>query len=241
MGKLLKYEFRKTRNLKLIIIVITCLFEALFLVGLLHGNPVKYDMNRSLIFGSMGLVFTTALGLMIIAIYSTMILYKDLNTKQSYMLFLTPHSSWEILGAKVIENTVSFFVMIAFFALLAIIDLKAAGTISPDITLRAFLSAFDLDSFRVLDIVRYCVISLLELLSFTLAAFSAVIIQATLFNGKKYGGWLAFLLFIALACLNAWMTSRVDASYAATTLLSLVWVLGLYGLDGWLMQDKLSV
>lgn len=189
----------------------------------------------------MGLVFTTLLGLMIIAIYSTMILYKDLNTKQSYMLFLTPHSSWEILGAKVIENTVSFFVMIAFFALLAIIDLKAAGTISPDITIRAFLSAFDLDSLRVLDIVRFCVISLLELLSFTLAAFSAVIIQATLFNGKKYGGWLAFLLFIILACLNAWMTIRVDTSYAATTLLSLVWVLGLYGLDGWLMQDKLSV
>ena len=38
MGKLLKYEFRKTRNLKLIIIVIACLFEALFLVGLLHGK-----------------------------------------------------------------------------------------------------------------------------------------------------------------------------------------------------------
>ena len=93
----------------------------------------------------------------------------------------------------------------------------------------------------MLDIVRFCVISLLELLSFTLAAFSAVIIQATLFNGKKYGGWLAFLLFIILACLNAWMTIRVDTSYAATTLLSLVWVLGLYGLDGWLMQDKLSV
>ncbi len=47
MGKLLKYEFRKTRNLKLIIIVIACLFEALFLVelyavsdtSLLLGDP----------------------------------------------------------------------------------------------------------------------------------------------------------------------------------------------------------
>ena len=38
---------------------------------------------------------------------SVNVLHRDLNTKQSYMLFLTPKSSYQILGAKILENGIS--------------------------------------------------------------------------------------------------------------------------------------
>lgn len=239
MGKLLKYEFRKTRNLKLVIIVLACLFEAVLLVGMRPGSLIRGD--RTVVIGTMGLFFTAGIGMAIIAIYSTVILYRDLNTRQSYMLFLTPHSSWEILGAKFIENLVSFFVMGLFFLLLALLDMRMVMKYIPDLSFSELINSIDPDSLQFSDIAGALLYGVLEMLAWVLAAFNAVIIQAALFNGKKYGGWLAFLLFIVIAYLQVWMSAELVTSFASGIALASVWAACLYALGGWIMQGKLSV
>ena len=50
MKHLLKYEFRKTRTVKTAVLISTCIFEILFLLGLICNVPVLLGT------GTMGLV-----------------------------------------------------------------------------------------------------------------------------------------------------------------------------------------
>ena len=109
MKHLMKYEFRKTLIAKLIILGTTAVLEILFLLGLYtkHDSLAGYStiMLTMLAFG----------GVLFIGLQSVMTLHRDMNTKQSYMLFMTPNSSYKILGAKVLENGLSILMACAFF------------------------------------------------------------------------------------------------------------------------------
>ena len=112
MGKLLKYELRKTWMIKLIALGLTAVAEIVFLLGLGMKN------EKMLAISTVCLVMLTFGSIMVIGLYSLIVLHRDLNTKQSYMLFMTPNSSYKILGAKVLENGLSMLLAgVAFFAL----------------------------------------------------------------------------------------------------------------------------
>ena len=120
MLKLMKYEFRKTGFSKLILLVVTLVAELAFLLG------VFLEKDRLLATGIMILYLCAVIGIAYIGLESVLALHRDLNTKQSYMLFLTPHSSYEILGAKVLENGISILITGIFFALVAALDVLIA-------------------------------------------------------------------------------------------------------------------
>ena len=103
MLKLIKYEFRKTFLSKLILLAITALAEILFLAGVF----LKWD--KGLAIGTIGLVMCAVIGIFYIGIESLLVFHRDLNTKQSYMLFMTPKTSYHVLGSKVLENGISIF------------------------------------------------------------------------------------------------------------------------------------
>ena len=107
MSKLIKYEFRKSLFSKLVFAGITAVMEIIYLIGILG------DYNKPTVIGMIGLFFTALAGITFIGIESILILYRDLTTKQSYMLFMTPNNSYKILGAKALENAVSELTQIA--------------------------------------------------------------------------------------------------------------------------------
>ena len=120
MLKLMKYELRKTAFSKLVLLVITAVAELAFLLG------VFLKKDNLLAIGIVFLFMCAVFGVIYIGIESVNVLYRDLNTKQSYMLFLTPKSSYEILGAKILENGISIVMAGVFFALLAVLDVTVA-------------------------------------------------------------------------------------------------------------------
>lgn len=83
MLKLMKYELRKTAFSKLVLLVITAVAEIAFLIG------VFWKKDNILAMGIIFLVMCTIFGVIYIGIESVNVLHRDLNTKQSYMLFLT--------------------------------------------------------------------------------------------------------------------------------------------------------
>ena len=84
MGKLMKYEFRKTMFSKAVLLVITALGEIFYL----FGGFLKWEKGLGI--GVMGLGLCASGGIFYIGIESLLIWHRDLNTKQSYMLFLPP-------------------------------------------------------------------------------------------------------------------------------------------------------
>ena len=116
MMKLMKYEIRKTMMVKWIILGIAALLEVAFLIGLWA------DKNEMLAVSVVLLVLLAFGSILVIGLGSILTLHRDMNTRQSYMLFMTPNSSYRILGAKVLENGISIMLTGIFFFALGALD-----------------------------------------------------------------------------------------------------------------------
>ena len=200
MLKLMKYEFRKTGFSKLILLVITLVADLAFLLG------VFLEKDRLLATGIMILFLCAVIGIAYIGLESVLALHRDLNTKQSYMLFLTPHSSYEILGAKVLENGISILVTGIFFVLVAALDFTVATAYIGGVKevmdmLKSFLDV----SMRItVDPVQMLFVFFTALagwIVYIVNADLAVILSATVLAGKKASGLVAFVIFLILSWL----------------------------------------
>ena len=248
MGNLIKYEFRKTLFVKLILLALTGAAELVFLIGVFY--------NADSPGAAVGVTLLTLLaiaGITFIGIHSMLSLYRDLNTKQSYMLFMTPHSSYTILGAKIIENGLSILAAGAFFALLAFIDLQIL--LKEFFTFKAILEYFqgflefanlpvDISASTVL---LFFLSVLTSWLATIVTAHLAIILSATFLAGKRFSGVVSFVLFIAISLVSSWLVNRIPDTVALNTHILLACVISLlfaavcYLLSGWMAEKKLSV
>ena len=210
MGKLLKYELRKTWMAKLIILGLAAVAELVFLGALFLRNS-SGNTDETIGISIFLLAFIAIGGIMMIGIQSVLTLHRDMNTKQGYMLYMTPRNSYQILGAKLMENGLSIFLGGAFFFLLAMLDVTLLFSRLGQLellwqTVRQFLTAFGreipLNTAGVLCLVVNLLASWLAAVSI---AYLADIISAALLNGRKFNGFVAFLLFIALSALLGWI------------------------------------
>ena len=249
MLNLIKYEFRKTWALKGIILVITAIFEAMFLIGMLVDSDNMTGLSVCL------LCLETMFGVFIIGVFGVYTLSKDLNTKRSYMLFMTPNSSYKILGAKLIENATSIFLGGIFFIVLGIADITAllsySGELSTfvDIMVEVFNLA-EMDS-------TYIFVSGIHSLSWwayiVVVGFFAVIISSSLLNGRKYNGLISFILFLFIAItVSKIHTALIIAIFRDVFDFSLTRIIFgifyyvmlsiiMYVISAWIMDNKLSV
>lgn len=203
MLKLMKYEFRKTAFSKLILLSITLLSEIVYLLGIF----LKKDVFLSS--GIMFLVLCATMGILYIGLESVTVLHRDLNTKQSYMLFLTPKSSYQILGAKILENGISILITGAFFAALAAIDaaaayfyvggLKEVWNMVNDVLYVSMHISVDPVS------IAFAFFTLLaSWISYIVSADFAVILSASVLAGKRPAVWSPLLFLSSFPPFLAW-------------------------------------
>ena len=245
MLRLLKYELRKTLLSKLILLAVTLVAEAVFLVGLWGGR------DNSLAIGAVLLFFIAITGIAMMGILSVATLHKDMNTRQGYMLFMTPNSCYKILGAKVLENGLSMLVTGAFFFGLGALDIMLLfAKFSTVGELWKFLEDF------IHSINNEMACFFLNLLtgwfSVVIMAYLADVISAALLNGKKYNGLLSFVLFlaltIALRVLEKLTVSAlvpqgtgINTVYLVRSAATLVFSAVMYVCTAQIMERKLSV
>ncbi len=246
MLKLMKYEFRKTAFSKLILLVITAVVEIAFLLG------VFLEKDNLLAIGVALLSMCAVVGVFYIGLESVIVLHRDLNTKQSYMLFLTPKSSYQILGAKVLENGISIALTGVFFAALAAIDVTVAtlyiGGMKELMDLvRTFLEINWSFSLNPAEIALYFFGLLASWIVYIVNADLAVILSASVLAGKRGSGLVSFLIFVILSTLLGMVLDYIPslASIELTFVLyiaaSFVMAAVLYAISGWIMEKKLSV
>lgn len=247
MSRLMKYELRKTMFSKLVLLAVVAAAELIYLAGVF----LKWD--DGLAWGTLGLAFSAVIGIFYIGIESLLILHKDLNTKQSYMLFLTPQNSYQVLGAKVLENGISIFLTGAFFAVLTAVDVSIG-----------ILYIGGLEEF--LDLLQELAISLhIEIASYTdailmtffatlaswllmiVTGYLAIILSATVLAGKKLSGLVSFLLYMGLVWVSGAVMNLIpemdNLNLHAGLVLGVTFVLIaiMYLISGWIMERKLSV
>lgn len=247
MGKLMKYEFRKTMFSKMVILLVTALAEVVFLAGVF----LKWDKGLGI--GTVGLYLCAIIGIFYIGIESISIFHKDLNTKQSYMLFLTPRSSYQILGAKIVENFISLFAAGIFFAALAALDgtvaiLYIGGLEELLAVLKEMAISLQFEiTFAWQDIVVICFTALTFWLMVIVTGYLAIVLCATVFAGRKFSGVVSFILFILINWIISQPVELIpevenqNLQYGLVIGVVLLMVAVMYAVTGWIMERKLSV
>ena len=133
MLKLLKYEFRKTAFPKLVLFAFILIMEGIFLYGCLRNDGDTKTLG--VILFVMSLMF----GFLLIGLMSLVTLHKDMNTRQGYMLFMTPNSTYKILGAKVIECCLTLLATVCLECIIRIFNgfTRRSSSPEPSCSLRA--------------------------------------------------------------------------------------------------------
>ena len=242
MLKLMKYELRKTAFSKLVLLVITAVAEIAFLIG------VFWKKDNILAMGIIFLVMCTIFGVIYIGIESVNVLHRDLNTKQSYMLFLTPKSSYQIL----LENGISIIMAGAFFAALAAIDVTVAtlyiGGLKEMINLvSSFMEVNWSVTFTPAEAAFYFFGLLASWIVFIVNADLSVILSASVLAGKKGSGIAGFLIFLVISSVIGKLLDLIpvlesmELTFVLYIAASFAIAAVLYVISGWIMEKKLSV
>ena len=197
MLRLLKYELRKTQFSKLVLLGITLVAQAVFLAGLWGKKEDTLAIGAFLLFA------IAIVGIALMGILSVVTLHRDMNTKQGYMLFMTPNSCYRILGAKVIECALSLLLAGAFFFGLGYLDFSL---ILGEGTNKQLWDMFNqmvrtINQHIVLDAPHISAL-IFEIIATWLCtittAYLADVISSSLLNGKKGGLLITFLIFLLL-------------------------------------------
>ena len=197
MLRLLKYELRKTQFSKLILLGITLAAQAVFLIGLWGKKDDTLEIGAFLLF------FVALIGIALMGILSVVVLHQDMNTKQGYMLFMTPNSCYKILGAKVTECALSLLIAGAFFFGLGYLDFSLVlgeGTNQQlwnmfNQMVRTINQRIVLDAPHISALVFELIADWLCTIT---TAYLADVVSSSLLNGKKGGLVITFLIFLAL-------------------------------------------
>lgn len=251
MLKLMKYEFRKTWITKLILLGVTAVAEIAFLIGLYVERETTLGLSVML------LVFLALGGIAMIGLYSVMTLHRDMNTKQSYMLFMTPNSSYSILGAKVLECGLSILIGGAFYFALGTLDITLLFAKSGELNrlwsaIQDFLSHLTFANHQLLIDMKGMAAFVFCLLAgwivTVITAYFAVVISAALLNGKRFNGLLSFVVFLTLSWFIGWVAQTATASIPSINVLLLVdgaitlaFTAVMYVITAIIMERRLSV
>ena len=248
MKNLMKYEMRKTLSAKLILLGITAVAEIVFLIGL-------YAEKEGMLAIGIGILFALAMGgVMAIGLQSIVTLHRDMNTKQSYMLFMTPNSSYKILGAKVLENGLSILIAGAFYFALGALDISLLFAKQGQLNqvwqmIQDIIKSFNEEIPLTSDALAAFTFSLLAgWITTVVTAYLADVISAALLNGKSFNGVISFVIFLVLNWAFGWLEGiairnipNVVTMMLVRGGLSLVVAAVMYVAAAQIMEKKLSV
>ena len=165
---------------------------------------------------------------------------------------MTPHSSYEILGAKVLENGISILITGIFFALVAALDVLIAtlyiGGVKEMMNMvKNFLDVSMNMNISAKDAAFVFFTTLVSWMVYIVNADLAVILSATVLAGKKASGLVAFVIFMVLSWLMGLGLDHLpvlhndDLQFVLYIVAAMAASAAVYLLSGWIMEKKLSV
>lgn len=251
MLKLMKYEFKKQGFSKIVILCLVAIIEAVFLLGVVLDK-------EGWIAASMGILWVVTLGAMTFLAFEAIITYSnDLKTKSSYMLFLTPTTTYSIVGAKVIAAAIQGIVAACIFAAIFILDggiLVAKYDFIAEMKQlimefsRQFLK-LDIDTVTMFSVVTAILTSWLSTIT---TAFFSITLSTTFLANNKLKGLISFIIFIAINILMYYIMDLVlgyqienlaemTRYNLLASLFGLVFTVITYFGTAWMLDKKVSV
>lgn len=209
MFKLMKYEFR--RNLGTLIILYAAIIglEAYSLYGMLTKSETHTGIAFSLLmFGG----FAIIVFVFVIALQSYS---KELGSKYSYMTFMTPNTTYSIIGSKLLSTGLIALITTIIGVLLVVVDYNIFINQFPDVKnmKEMFEQMLSLQGYKLNDVFAsvlvYFIVLWLGIFTWICIAYLAITLSATAFANKKFRGVISFLIFIVIAYVMSRLTGAL--------------------------------
>lgn len=248
MLKLMKYEFRKQLFTKFVMLGGIFLLELYFLYGVILKDNNKIGIATGL------LVFAAVVIFSFVAFESILTFHRDLKTKQSYMLFLVPKSTYTIVGAKVASAFLQMvFVALAFIVITAldftILVARSGGFKEVVEMVKTFLNEIMNINVRVDILILLFLVAVLQWFVFLTIAMLSITLSNTFLANSRWKGVISVILFLVInyVCtriLGAIMPNVMDLTVGyllLTCLYSFIEVAIAYFVTSWMLDKKVSV
>lgn len=213
LGKLIKYELIRKKNILMISASITFLVELFLLFMLYKGG--------GWIGGFITVSFLMIFGMAIfILIDNVNLLSSDLNKKSGYMLFLTPNHGYNIIGAKMIVGLIEALFGFTLVGIFCYINYKYASYIyyedMPDMVKSVFESIVGMSNEYGVRWYHFALViasQLVKWLTFITTVYLALILRKTLVANAKFKGIISFLIFVVLNIVMGTISQGIIAGY----------------------------
>lgn len=214
MFKLTKYEFRK--NITSIIIVLLILFasQGYFTISFLTRNELHAAIASVIlvIVGSISFIVVIAFG---ISAYE-----KELKSKSSYLIFMTPNSSLKIILSKIFYTFLFGVLLFALLFAFSYLDVRMLSSLSETPVdyvelLKLLLSSFGLDYMSIFyGIVAGIVTTIISILFVITLAYFSITLASTWLQNKKVKGFISVVIFFAIMIATEWISHKLPTIYA---------------------------
>lgn len=213
MLKLTKYELRK--NLLGIGIVAGIIFvlEAFFMFFCLTKN-----LNYTSLFAVL-LITAAFVSFFIVFIFGVVTYSKELSSKSSYLIFMTPNSSLSIITSKLLYTLIIGIGIAALFIGFGALDVFMMAGVFGDLAdtlkdLSEILKVMGIDVVNIIINITAGIISFLISFFFLIAlAYFAITLSSTALQNKKIKGFISVVLFCVLAYVTIKISSVLPELY----------------------------
>lgn len=213
MLKLSKYEFRKNRNFLIIIGVGLLLLQIYFMASTFLENT-DHTMISSLFLFMYSLICYFAVFILAISNYS-----KELSSKSSYLIFMTPNSALNIIFSKMFTILIIGLVLLIAICALGYLDISLIYNTYPNIGEIADFAdeLMKMLGFNTAELILSIFASVLEFIisffSVVTLAYFAITLSATLLQNNKFKGIVSFAIFLALTYLIGFISDKLPVIY----------------------------
>lgn len=207
MLKLTKYELRKNLLGIGIVAGIICVLQALFMFFCLTEN-----LNYTSLFGGL-LIIAASVSYFIVFIFGVVTYYRELSSKSSYLIFMTPNSSLSIITSKLLYTLIIGIGISAIFIGFGVLDIFMMAGVFGDLA-DALKNFSEMLKIMGIDVVNIIINIVAGIISFLIAffflislAYFAITLSSTALQNKKIKGFISVVLF----CVIAYATIKISS------------------------------
>lgn len=214
MLKMIKYEYRRGIFSLLVVFFALAILEAYFLISTLVKNQTHSSISISLLF-----VASTCCIIFVFA-YGVISYNNDLKNKYGYMVFMTPLSTYKIIGAKLVSTLLTGVTLAAVIGILGVIDYNLAVNTYElselvDFTVDIMLSFGYSLPIILLNLLCYIIMFLIEFFFMVTLAYLAISLCSTVLQNKKGKGLVSVILYIILMVAITYIADKIPHIYGS--------------------------
>ena len=209
MLKLTKYELRKNLLGIGIVAGIICVLQALFMFFCLTEN-----INYTSLFGGL-LIIAASVSYFIVFIFGVVTYYRELSSKSSYLIFMTPNSSLSIITSKLLYTLIIGIGISAIFIGFGVLDIFMMAGVFGDLAdaLKNFSEMLKIMGIDVVNIVAGIISFLIAFFFLISLAYFAITLSSTALQNNKIKGFISVVLFCVLAYATIKISSLLPELY----------------------------